>query len=284
MDIYSDDPGLASTVSERFCAPDADLIIRSSDGILFKVHRQNLAAHSEAFFSASLISSTSTDESGPTEAATSKGISQEDIVEFTEDSKTLDLLLQFMYRQRQPNITNLKYSQLMALAEAAEKYEVYAAMGTCVAVFESKFIDSNSLGIFKFARKHGYPNLVDKTAPRVLHRSEDLQKSALVDLRLRWHTYFDRCVPIVWKEFIDLLDSSPCSCRSWPKTETLILRVVGGKPHALMNRACLDDKSLQTTPACCTKALANIRTALKKKLLADATLPTFSSINDDYSF
>lgn len=52
-------------------------------------------------------------------------------VDLSERSTTLELLLQFMYRQRQPDLEEVEFSTLASLAEAAEKYEVYSAMQVC---------------------------------------------------------------------------------------------------------------------------------------------------------
>ena len=43
----------------------------------------------------------------------------------------LCLLFQFMYPQRQPNLKQLEFRTLSALAEAAEKYQVFSALDIC---------------------------------------------------------------------------------------------------------------------------------------------------------
>jgi hypothetical protein len=101
------------------CAVDSDLTLQSSDGVLYKVHRKNLEFHSEPFAAADAISATS-DNSGGAE-----------IVHLSERSTVLDLLLQYMYRQRQPDLEKVDFQILAELAEAAEKYEVYSAMTVC---------------------------------------------------------------------------------------------------------------------------------------------------------
>ena len=97
------------------CASDSDITLQSSDGMLFQVHRKNLEVHSEGFAGADAISSLATEE----------------IVPLSEDSAVLDLLLQYMYRQPQPDLRNVRFSTLEALAEAAEKYQVYSATTVC---------------------------------------------------------------------------------------------------------------------------------------------------------
>lgn len=48
-----------------------------------------------------------------------------------ESSATLELLLQYMYNQPQPDLSEVAFPVLLALAEAAEKYQVYAALEIC---------------------------------------------------------------------------------------------------------------------------------------------------------
>jgi hypothetical protein len=98
------------------CATDSDLTLQSFDGVLYKVHRTNLEVHSESFAAANSISATS---------------DSSEVVYLDESSAVLDLLLQFMYRQRQPDLEEVDFQTLSELAEAAEKYEVYSAMTVC---------------------------------------------------------------------------------------------------------------------------------------------------------
>ncbi|KAJ7844206.1 hypothetical protein B0H13DRAFT_2096900 [Mycena leptocephala] len=77
--------------SPHFCAPDADLTVSSSDGVLFKVHRKNLETHSGMFAGAA-------NATRPPNATSSDG---DETVELSEP------------------------------ASAAEKYMVYAALTVC---------------------------------------------------------------------------------------------------------------------------------------------------------
>jgi hypothetical protein len=49
----------------------------------------------------------------------------------SETSATLELLFEFVYPQRLPPLAGEKFSTLIMLAEAAEKYEVFSAMMVC---------------------------------------------------------------------------------------------------------------------------------------------------------
>ena len=89
----------------------------SSDGVVFKVHRKNLEFHSDIFADAASATLPQKDDG---------------IVQFSESSHVLDLLFQHMYRQRQPDLKDVKFEVLAGLAEAAEKYVVPAALDCCL--------------------------------------------------------------------------------------------------------------------------------------------------------
>jgi hypothetical protein len=100
------------------CAADADIILRSTDNVLFKVHHQNLEVHSDVFADAGAVSSSS-------------GATLTEVVQLSETSTVLDLLLQFMYRQPQPDLRTVDFDILDDLSEAAEKYRVHSAITIC---------------------------------------------------------------------------------------------------------------------------------------------------------
>jgi hypothetical protein len=100
--------------NESVCDPKADITLRSSDDVLFKFYKKHLEVHSEAFASA---------EGFP--------VSETEEIHFTETSEVLDLLLQFMSRQKPPDLTSLKFETLASLSEAVEKYQVFSAMTAC---------------------------------------------------------------------------------------------------------------------------------------------------------
>ena len=74
-----DSPVLSFT-PEPVNAADSDVTIACSDGVLFRVHKNNLATHSEVFPEGDLATN-------------------DEIVQLTETSSTLELLFQYMYRQ-----------------------------------------------------------------------------------------------------------------------------------------------------------------------------------------
>ncbi|KAF7973109.1 hypothetical protein HWV62_16222 [Athelia sp. TMB] len=137
--------------SERFCAADADIVFLSSDSILFRVHSSNLTCGSEGF-------------APPTGTSS---LSKHDIVQLTETSMTLELLFQFMYPQRPPDLSALEFKSFMGVAEAAEKYQVYSAMQICAMQMESCYQD-HPFEVMTYAIKHGYKRLMDVSERRAL--------------------------------------------------------------------------------------------------------------------
>jgi hypothetical protein len=105
----------AATEDLRFvvCDANADITLQSSDNILFKFYKKQLEVHSGAFAGAE--SFTATDEP----------------VMFTEPSEIVDLLLQLMSRQEHPDLRSVDFDTLDLLAEAVEKYDVFAYKQEC---------------------------------------------------------------------------------------------------------------------------------------------------------
>jgi hypothetical protein len=90
-------------------SPDADVTFQSCDGILFSIHRPNLQTNTEGF--------------PPPEISTG-----DEIVPLSESSATLEILFQFIYPRRHPALDEIAFADLAALAEAAEKYQVFASL------------------------------------------------------------------------------------------------------------------------------------------------------------
>lgn len=95
-------------------APDADISFLSSDKVIFRVHRVHLDSHAEGFPPSSLDLPSS-----------------HELIPLSETSSTLDLLFQHIYPRSYPCLDEVEFEELGRLAEAAEKYQVYAAMEVC---------------------------------------------------------------------------------------------------------------------------------------------------------
>ena len=84
--------------------------------MLFNIHRCNLRCTTDGPF-AEDFPSTSTE-----------------VVQLTEDAKTLETLFAFVYPGAYPSLMNLPADELMRVAEAEEKYRVAPAIGVCLVV------------------------------------------------------------------------------------------------------------------------------------------------------
>jgi hypothetical protein len=68
---------------------------------------------------------------GASDATRPSSSDGDETVELSEPASVLGPLFQFMYPQPQPDLHTLPFPTLAALAEAAEKYMVYAALTVC---------------------------------------------------------------------------------------------------------------------------------------------------------
>ncbi|KAG6916789.1 hypothetical protein DXG01_005312 [Tephrocybe rancida] len=135
-------------ISDKFNASDADVVFKSSDNVLFHIHRKNLETHSEAF--------------PPSEFSTNG-----EVVPLTEDASTLNNLFECVYPRRSSPIERLPFEYLSKLAEAAEKYEIFSAMVVCKMRLK-QLAANNPVEIFNYASKHGYPEILSVAAPFLL--------------------------------------------------------------------------------------------------------------------
>ncbi|KAF5371646.1 hypothetical protein D9758_003579 [Tetrapyrgos nigripes] len=142
-------------VSFNFTASKGgDIIFRSGDNVLFYLHKRNLEHSTGGFPSADSVKSTRTLE----------------IVPLTETAATLEILFQFVYPQRHPSLDDMNWPTFSALAEAAEKYEVFNAMNT---IFYRDYIPQYAAEIFGFAAKHDYPHVIAVVAPLLVGKPLD---------------------------------------------------------------------------------------------------------------
>jgi hypothetical protein len=93
------------------CFDDSDITIQSSDGVVFRLHQANLKI-----------------SMGSWEFAEAK---RDEVVQLPEKSVILDLLFQFCYPERHPELNDLAFDILAELAEAVEKYKVFSAIDIC---------------------------------------------------------------------------------------------------------------------------------------------------------
>ncbi|KAJ7118941.1 hypothetical protein C8R44DRAFT_186326 [Mycena epipterygia] len=220
-------PQVEGTVSDRFNFPDADIAFRSSDQIIFRVHIKNLETHSDGF---------------PPAALCAPGSNLNEVVDLSEPAATLDLLFQYMYPQRQPDLSAIEFPLLADLSEAAEKYEVYSAMDIC-RIFMGNGLQDNALTVLNYAVRHDYLDLADEAAPLTVslplaHVGAHMHQMYMGS----WIQYYGE-----WQKILELTcaegwrigHATPCrisntpTCPHWLAARQNVLTKLGAKPGAL---------------------------------------------------
>ncbi|ESK90402.1 hypothetical protein Moror_13692 [Moniliophthora roreri MCA 2997] len=96
------------------CPLAVDIILQSSDGQRLGAHTNNLEVYNRAF---------------PTAGSVTHHV--EEVVPLSESAATLTLLLKFTHYENIPDISSLELDQLLALADAADKYGNFFALIAC---------------------------------------------------------------------------------------------------------------------------------------------------------
>jgi len=214
------DGSTTTKTHEQFNASDADVTIKSSDGVLFHLHRKNLEMATGAF---------------PGAEFDTRG---EEVV-LTEPADVLEILFQFIYPRRHPTLQGMEFEGVFAVAEAVEKYEVFPGVNTCTWKLRD-FLPDHAAEILGHAINYDYHALIDETA-LLLSRSplvqtmEELPHHSILPwarYSAAWHAIFMDALHSIQGIPNDVNSSSDCqrgwicgSCRpsliSWvPELET----------------------------------------------------------------
>jgi hypothetical protein len=156
---------LATDIIPLVYALDSDITIESSDGVLFELYERNL-------------------KMGLGKLEFIKPNNENQIVHLSEDSVILELLFQFCYPDRHPDLENLPFTTLSRLAEAVEKYNVFSGIPICkirmkysLSVFSfAPVIESHhrnnlpheAFDIFLYGANHNYTDVMAMAAPLVV--------------------------------------------------------------------------------------------------------------------
>ncbi|TRM55599.1 hypothetical protein BD626DRAFT_523822 [Schizophyllum amplum] len=162
--------------SSDFSSTDGEIIVfRSSDGVLFNIHRRNLQSVTSGPFAE--------DFDAPAG----------EIVPLTEDKDTLRTLFAFVYPNPHPLLCDTSFEKLMQVAEAGEKYKVAPAISVCQLNMRlSMLYKKHPLEIIQFADRHGYTELLDLSAPYTLElklRMRDARRILSLPVFAAWAEY-----------------------------------------------------------------------------------------------
>ncbi|KAJ7771440.1 hypothetical protein B0H16DRAFT_184479 [Mycena metata] len=217
-------------VSDRFNLPDADVTFRSSDQVIFRVHLRNLETHSDGF--------------PPSAISPGSG----EVVDLSEPAATLDLLFQYIYPQRQPDLTEIELPLLSDLAEAVEKYQVYSAMDICK-IFMGNGLQDNPLTVLNYAVRHGYPDIADEAAPLTI--SLPLEEVGMhmhqmyMGSWLRYYGEWQKILELAYAEGWRIGHTSTCrisnstTCPHWLAARQNVLIKLGARPGVLNDLAMI---------------------------------------------
>ncbi|KAF9459612.1 hypothetical protein BDZ94DRAFT_1171296, partial [Collybia nuda] len=165
------------------------VIFLSIDRVQFHIHKANMQV-AAAGFSSDLI----------------RILSNDGAVNLTETAATLELLFAFLYPKRHPTLTGITFETLELVAEAAEKYEVYAAINICISRMREK-VKEYPIEVLNYAFKHGYTDLINQAGPLTINLS--FQKIA------------DRMAPSLlapWVRFFHFIPKTPLISSSYVTT------------------------------------------------------------------
>ncbi|KAK0218155.1 hypothetical protein IW262DRAFT_1463601 [Armillaria fumosa] len=277
--------------SERFNAVDSDITLASHDNVHFKVHRINLKMHSDIFADAEDISSS-------TPATTSE------VVSLTESASVLELLLQYMYRQPPPDLSEIEFSRVADLAEAAEKYRVYFAIDACKRSMwyaapssvkcshlagSSDAIPQHSFEVLTWAVKHKHSKIIDLAAQRTVSLPTDnICEAISPPILAPWLQYHKHWLDALNAEYARYPPAAmhwnnstrECDipCEAWTHSYAMIAHKMGARPHLLLKLDEVFGPSedyLQARCGECKETLATWRAIIGREL---ERIPKFSTL------
>lgn len=176
-----------------FDNPSADLIIRSSDAVDFFVPKVLMALASPVFEDMFIVA-----QPAPNGQGTHTAPAPAPVVDVTEDSRTLDRLLRFVYPMARPALASL--DEALAVAAAAAKYMVDYAAADALAQFAA-LAEAHALRAYALACTRRNEDAV-RAAARVclLQRAPEATDPAAQELEeacpgalARLRTYHDAC-------------------------------------------------------------------------------------------
>ncbi|KIM44435.1 hypothetical protein M413DRAFT_24933 [Hebeloma cylindrosporum] len=166
-------------------AKDTDVIIQSSDGVIFNLHWKYLQLYPGFVRDVD-------DGSQPNE--------EKEKMDLDEPSDVLEILFQFVYPKRHPSLEDIDFETLAAVAEAVEKYQVFSAMNLCALRLE-RFLpcEQHATRILIYSTKYNYTKLANEAALS-LCRKPDLEvvKQLPAAMIMPWLTYRS-----AWKALFD---------------------------------------------------------------------------------
>ncbi|GLB39468.1 putative golgi phosphoprotein 3 (GPP34) [Lyophyllum shimeji] len=117
--------------------------------------------------------------------------SVDEVIPLVESSDTLEVVLKYLYPERRSKLADgMEFKLLDSVAEAAEKYQVWAAMDVCLDRMKNT-LPQHADSILVYAKKHGYTELMDLAAIPLLDQNcEQVLRFLPDDLKVSWAIYY----------------------------------------------------------------------------------------------
>ncbi|KJA14455.1 hypothetical protein HYPSUDRAFT_49171 [Hypholoma sublateritium FD-334 SS-4] len=258
-------------ICPAFCDANADITFKSSDAVLFKIHSKYLAA-----------------TSGGLQVPANFLTSPDEVIPLEEPSEILILLFQFIHPRtevnnfRQPLVMNMKPDILFPLAEAAEKYQVFGAMNTCITRFY-QLIKQYPLEILNHTYRHGYFDLANQVAIETISKPLDeiVRRLTHPGLLQRWVLYYDHWRKVAIAGITSCNEwHNPVECSIWPtiKTNYLAAVIKNSWDHNYVldhEKPCVHSLAFGTTTC---KRTHYVKTIQDQIALGIRNIPEFSDI------
>jgi hypothetical protein len=133
-----------------FDDPRADLVLRSSDGVNFRVFKVILSLASSVFADMFTL---------PSLPASQNSIDEPQVVLLPEDAQTLDLALRHCYPIRSPDVVKQRDARI--LLEFARKYQI-DLMEPSLTRFLTDTIERDPVGVYALAAVYEYRDIAEK--------------------------------------------------------------------------------------------------------------------------
>eukprot|EP00918_Siedleckia_nematoides_P004324 GHVU01009636.1.p1 GENE.GHVU01009636.1~~GHVU01009636.1.p1 ORF type:complete len:219 (-),score=1.12 GHVU01009636.1:104-760(-) len=129
------------------------------------------------------------------------GTVEDEIVSLSETSSVLELMLQYVYLQPQPDLLGVDWEVMKQLAEAVEKYEIYSAIGVCSHRMRET-IAEHPIDVLLYSVRHKYSEIMNESAEATLNIPPYTMLSCVPpNVFAAWIAYQQNYHSLITKEF-----------------------------------------------------------------------------------
>ena len=171
--MADDGPSPTTTAQPPFDDVDADIVLQTSDHYTFRVYRLILTLSSPFFQGMFSLpqppdNNADADDKDKTKNGRSpSGASKPPVIDISEDSKTLDTLLRFLYPNTPlPTFHSIAHARSVAIA--ASKYDMAVALQKIADAIQAEYVASHPFHVYFFACRMGWEGVARAAAKQCL--------------------------------------------------------------------------------------------------------------------